>query len=230
MNFSIQSINEFIRKKDGFYKEIFRVVTIRKPKQSRSKNTYNSIVDAGFISVKNNGLDHTTVLKVCEIAGVGSGSFYEYFKNKEALFIEMQQYFIAELANVIYAVIPEIQDMEIPAAIRSIFLKIGDFLAKDDNKYFYWVSVSGKYSTEASHVKAVKAINTLAIEYAVKHPEVLRIKNLKLMVYILINSSVALTMNFFSSQNTGFSFEELIDCLIDITMSYIDDDRNKLKI
>jgi len=230
LNFSIQSINEFIRKKDGFDREIFRLVNIRKPKQSRSKNTYNSIVDAGFISVKNNGLDHTTVLKVCEIAGVGSGSFYEYFKNKEALFIEMQQYFIAELANVIYAVIPEIQDMEIPAAIRSIFLKIGDFLAKDDNKYFYWVSVSGKYSTEASHVKAVKAINTLAIEYAVKHPEVLRIKNLKLMVYILINSSVALTMNFFSSQNTGFSFEELIDCLIDITMSYIDDDRNKLKI
>jgi hypothetical protein len=64
----------------------------------------------------------------------------------------------------------------------------------------------------------------------VKHPEVLRIKNLKLMVYVLINSSVALTMNFFSSQNMGFTFEELIDCLIDITMSYIDDDRNKLKI
>ena len=37
-------------------------------------------------------------------------------------------------------------------------------------------------------------------------------------------------MNFFSSQNMGFTFEELIDCLIDITMSYIDDDRNKLKI
>jgi AcrR family transcriptional regulator len=31
------------------------------------------------------------------IAGVGSGSFYEYFKNKEALFVEMQQHFIAEI-------------------------------------------------------------------------------------------------------------------------------------
>lgn len=226
----IESISEFIRKKDGFQDEIFIMVTIRKPKQSRSKNTYRSIVDAGFISVKNNGLDHTTVLKVCEIAGVGSGSFYEYFKNKEALFVEMQQHFIAELAKVIYEVIPTIQEMEIPEAIRSIFLHIGEFLAEDENKYFYWLSVSSKYSTEASHVKAVKAINTLAIEYAVKHPEVLRIKNLKMMVYILINSSVALTMNFFSSQNMGFTFEELIDCLIDITMSYIDDDRNKLKI
>ncbi|EPK9788361.1 TetR/AcrR family transcriptional regulator, partial [Acinetobacter baumannii] len=54
------------------------MVTIRKPKQNRAINTFDSIVGAGFISVMKNGLDHTTVLKVCEIAGVGSGSFYEY--------------------------------------------------------------------------------------------------------------------------------------------------------
>ncbi|HFF5425674.1 TPA: TetR/AcrR family transcriptional regulator, partial [Acinetobacter baumannii] len=203
-------------------------VTIRKPKQNRAINTFDSIVGAGFISVMKNGLDHTTVLKVCEIAGVGSGSFYEYFKNKEALFVEMQQHFIAEISKVIYGVIPEILDLEIPEAIRTIFLKIGEFLAKDNNKYFYWLSVSSKYSTEASHVKAVKAINVLAIEYAMKHPEELKIKNLKMMVYILIHSSIALTMNFFTSENMGFTFEELVDCLINITMSYIEDDRNKV--
>lgn len=204
------------------------MVTIRKPKQNRAINTFESIVSAGFIFVMKNGLDHTTVLKVCEIAGVGSGSFYEYFKNKEALFVEMQQHFIAEISKVIYGVIPEILDLEIPEAIRTIFLKIGEFLAKDNNKYFYWLSVSSKYSTEASHVKAVKAINVLAIEYAMKHPEVLKIKNLKMMVYILIHSSIALTMNFFTSENMGFTFEELVDCLINITMSYIEDDRNKV--
>ncbi|WP_031952014.1 TetR/AcrR family transcriptional regulator [Acinetobacter baumannii] len=204
------------------------MVTIRKPKQNRAINTFDSIVGAGFISVMKNGLDHTTVLKVCEIAGVGSGSFYEYFKNKEALFVEMQQHFIAEISKVIYGVIPEILDLEIPEAIRTIFLKIGEFLAKDNNKYFYWLSVSSKYSTEASHVKAVKAINVLAIEYAMKHHEVLKIKNLKMMVYILIHSSIALTMNFFTSENMGFTFEELVDCLINITMSYIEDDRNKV--
>ncbi|NUF92044.1 TetR/AcrR family transcriptional regulator, partial [Acinetobacter baumannii] len=196
------------------------MVTIRKPKQNRAINTFDSIVGAGFISVMKNGLDHTTVLKVCEIAGVGSGSFYEYFKNKEALFVEMQQHFIGEISKVIYGVIPEILDLEIPEAIRTIFLKIGEFLAKDNNKYFYWLSVSSKYSTEASHVKAVKAINVLAIEYAMKHPEVLKIKNLKMMVYILIHSSIALTMNFFTSENMGFTFEELVDSLINITMSY----------
>ena len=111
-----------------------------------------------------------------------------------------------------------------------IFVRIGEFLAQNENLYFYWLSVCGKYNTEESQVKAVKTVNIMAIEYTVKHPEVLRIKNLKLMVYILITSSIALTMNFFSSKNTGFTYEELIDCLIDITMSYIEDDRNKLKI
>ena len=83
----IESISEFIRKKDGFNGEIFIMVTIRKPKQNRSKNTYNSILGAGFISVKKFGIDDVSVLKVCEIAGVGSGSFYEYFKNNIYKFI-----------------------------------------------------------------------------------------------------------------------------------------------
>ena len=87
----------------------------------------------------------------------------------------MQQHFIAEISKVIYGVIPEILDLEIPEAIRTIF-KNRRVLAKDNNKYFYWLSVSSKYSTEASHVKAVKAINVLAIEYAMKHPEVLKSK------------------------------------------------------
>ncbi len=52
----------------------------------------------------------------------------------------MQQHFIAEISkSYLYGVIPEILDLEIPEAIRTIFLKIGEFLAKDNNKYFYWL-------------------------------------------------------------------------------------------
>jgi Mg2+ and Co2+ transporter CorA len=100
-------------------------------------------------------------------------------------------------------------------------------LAKDNNKYFYWLSVSSKYSTEASHVKAVKAINVLAIEYAMKHPEVLKIKNLNDGLYF-DSFKYCFNNELFTSENIGFTFEELVDCLINITMSYIEDDRNKV--
>ena len=39
----------------------------------------------------------------------------------KSTFVEMQQHFIAEISKVIYGVIPEILDLEIPEAIRTIF-------------------------------------------------------------------------------------------------------------
>jgi len=203
---------------------------VRKPKQSRSINTVESIIDAGFIAVSRYGLDHTTVLKVCDLAGVGSGTFYEYFKNKDALFIEMHRHFVAEATHLIHEIIPDVVQLKIPEGIRLIFVRLGEMLIRDQNKYFYWLSVCGKFNTEESQVRAVKAINTLAIEYAVKHPEVLKIRDLRLMVYILINASLALTMSYFSDKNKSFQFEELVECLIRLTMSYIDDPRNQLHI
>lgn len=204
------------------------MVTTRKPKQNRSKNTYNSILLAGFISVKKHKLKHTTVLKVCEIAGVGSGSFYEYFENKEKLFIEMQNYFIDELSDLIFTITPEIVGLDVRDAMWKIFIKINELFSKNDNAYFHWLSNYNDFDTNISHVKAIRAINALAIEYAINHPEVLKIKNLKLMVYILINSSVSMIMNFFSTKNNGFEINELFECFIDLTMSYIENENNRL--
>lgn len=197
------------------------MVNIRKPKQIRAKNTYNSIILAGFISVKKHGLKHTTVLKICDIAGVGSGSFYEYFKNKDALFEVMQAYFFSEISTLIFQIIPRIVDKEIPDAIREIFSQIVELLSNNENTYFYWVSESREYVTEINYGSVIKALNALAIEYAIRHPEVLKIKNLRLMVYIIVNASVAITMSFFASKQHQFKFEDLVDCLVNLVMSYI---------
>ncbi|MGT3820825.1 hypothetical protein [Acinetobacter baumannii] len=99
---------------------------------------------------------------------------------------------------------------------------------KIKNNFFFWLLFFFYLCTWASYLKALKALNVLALEYALNPPEELKIKNLKMMVYILFHSSIPLTMNFFTSENMGFSFEGLVDCLINITMSYIEDDRNKV--
>ncbi|MCL8351616.1 TetR/AcrR family transcriptional regulator, partial [Acinetobacter baumannii] len=65
-------------------------------------------------------------------------------------------------------------------------------------------------------------------EYAMNHHELLNIITLIMMTYVLIHSSIATTMNFITYDNMGFTFEELVDCLINITMSYIADDIYKV--
>ena len=55
----------------------------RKPRQTRSKVTVDTIIEAGFIAVATNGTSGTTTRHIADIAGVSVGSLYEYFKNKE---------------------------------------------------------------------------------------------------------------------------------------------------
>ena len=64
----------------------------RNPSQQRSIATVNAIIKAGFICVAEKGLAATTTRHIAAVAGVGVGSVYEYFKNKEAIYSAMANF------------------------------------------------------------------------------------------------------------------------------------------
>jgi AcrR family transcriptional regulator len=55
------------------------------PKQKRSIETINAILEAGIYILKHSGPAGFTTHKVAEKAGVNVASFYQYFPNKESL-------------------------------------------------------------------------------------------------------------------------------------------------
>jgi AcrR family transcriptional regulator len=57
----------------------------RQPRQLRSQITVTAILDATVRVLLDRGYPGTTTNLVAEVAGVGIGSLYEYFPNKEAL-------------------------------------------------------------------------------------------------------------------------------------------------
>lgn len=57
----------------------------RQPRQIRSQITVTAILDATVRVLLDRGYDGCTTNLVAEVAGVGIGSLYEYFPNKEAL-------------------------------------------------------------------------------------------------------------------------------------------------
>ena len=69
----------------------------RKPQQKRAKVTVETIIEAGFISVAQSGIEGTTTRQIAEIAGIGVGSLYEYFTNKEDIYDAMSQHFVNEV-------------------------------------------------------------------------------------------------------------------------------------
>jgi AcrR family transcriptional regulator len=57
--------------------------------QERSKETHDSLLAAALEQFAKNGYDATSVLQICQAAGVSKGAFYHHFPSKQALFLEL---------------------------------------------------------------------------------------------------------------------------------------------
>ncbi len=55
--------------------------------QNRQQENKDKIVDATIALIKKEGIDAVNVRSVCKAAGIGTGTFYYYFKNKDDLLL-----------------------------------------------------------------------------------------------------------------------------------------------
>lgn len=61
----------------------------RQPKQSRSQETFNSILRAGAELFEERGYEQTTTHQIAARAGVSVGALYRYFEDKQAILLEL---------------------------------------------------------------------------------------------------------------------------------------------
>ncbi|HXY52806.1 MAG TPA: TetR/AcrR family transcriptional regulator [Terriglobales bacterium] len=63
----------------------------RRPKQRRAHQTVAAVLDAVVRVLKREGLGAVTTNRIAEVAGVSIGSVYQYFPNKQAIFVALHQ-------------------------------------------------------------------------------------------------------------------------------------------
>lgn len=61
----------------------------KRPRQSRAKFTVGIILEAAELLLQEGGLDAVTTRRVAHRAGVGIGTLYEYFPNRDAILIQL---------------------------------------------------------------------------------------------------------------------------------------------
>lgn len=91
----------------------------RTPKQRRSTETRDAIVEAAARVFAELGLEKATIAKIATVAGVSPGSMYQYFESKESLIVaileretESQQRMLLELAS-------RLGTEDLPALVRA---------------------------------------------------------------------------------------------------------------
>ncbi|WP_339352231.1 TetR/AcrR family transcriptional regulator [Acinetobacter beijerinckii] len=194
----------------------------RKPRQSRSKVTVDTIIEAGFIAVATNGTSGTTTRHIADIAGVSVGSLYEYFKNKEEIYDAMAKSFVKEVLDMVKELTPIIVEMELEPLFEMIFYTFRDLLTRDNDRYLICL----RYATELKYERYIGQIEMALMEvlmkYMMRHPRYLKVNNLSVTAYISINSSIFNVARHLILPNPQISFDEMVKGLSTMIISYID--------
>ena len=72
---------------------------VRPPKQQRSREAWNRVLDAGVSILEDGGYDAFTIAAVCERAGVAPTAIYARTTSKDALFLAVYEHGIGRLVS-----------------------------------------------------------------------------------------------------------------------------------
>ena len=193
----------------------------RKPSQPRSIATVEAILQAGEIVLAQEGLDAMSTRRVAEVAGVGVGSLYEYFENKEAIEQAVTQRYTQQIAEHIESQIPSIVRMPLRDAIIKVTNEAGNILAQNNNRILNGLRNSMGRSRGYPFKPMRVVLAKLSIQYFMQHPDLAHAKDLPTVGYITIYSGMYTLVHHLSDPNPPMSFEELTNGLADMISLYM---------
>jgi AcrR family transcriptional regulator len=92
----------------------------KRPKQARSRATFEAIVEAGAQLLVEDGYHQLTTNRLAERAGVSIGSLYQYFPNKEAVIASVVERFADRQFEILVEGIEELADAPTRRVVRHL--------------------------------------------------------------------------------------------------------------
>ena len=79
----------------------------RRPKQRRARQTVEAVLDAVVRVLKREGFRAVTTNRIAEVAGVSIGSVYQYFPDKQAIFVALHRRHIDQIDRMVQSKLVE---------------------------------------------------------------------------------------------------------------------------
>lgn len=200
----------------------------RKPRQTRSKATVEAIVEAGFIALDRHGLGGTTTRHIAEIAGLGVGSLYEYFANKEAVYAAMNAHFTAEVVAMIRELTPTLVRSDIRTMVKTLLASFRDLLNRNEGRYLRFAGFALQRHQHRHPEPVQRLLNELVMQYVMHNPQLARLRNLPAISYILITGGIFTMIRHLAEPHPSIRFEDLAQGLADMAASYMEVELGRL--
>ena len=107
----------------------------RRPKQRRAQQTVDAVLDAVVRLLKREGFSAVTTNRIAEVAGVSIGSVYQYFVDKQAIFVALHQRHIDQVDRMVETKLVEHAGATLDILIRAMIEGLIDAHAADPELY-----------------------------------------------------------------------------------------------
>jgi AcrR family transcriptional regulator len=107
----------------------------RRPTQRRALQTVDAILDAVIRVLKRGGLKAVTTNRIAEVAGVSIGSVYQYFPDKQAIFVALHRRHVDDIDRLVTTTLVENATSSLEDLIRSMVDAVTDAHIADPELY-----------------------------------------------------------------------------------------------
>jgi AcrR family transcriptional regulator len=191
------------------------------PRQTRSKETVNSIVTAAARVLVRDGYEQANVNSIAKLAGVSIGSLYQYYPSKEALVAEVIKRHAEEMLEVFQRGLADLAFLPMPAACRGVVRRalsaygVNPALRRVINR-----DVPGHPAFSRSR-DFDEMLATALRAYLAFHQALVRPQNLDLAVTILTSAVEAVVVRVVAQDPALLETELLVDELTTLILGYV---------
>lgn len=192
----------------------------KKPKQKRSRQMVDALIEATATAIVERGLEGITTHHIAETAGVSVGSLYQYFDDKEALVEALVDKLANEIAQALLR-LPMSQDGDLRSNVALIIQFGFGLLNSRDGLYLELVRNWHSLPTDRVMDILQQSFMDLSRVYFLKHYQNNPIQDLHVRIFIISNS-VMFTMVRFIGQPQMMTQEEITCGLTDMVVGYLE--------
>lgn len=191
------------------------------PKQKRSREMVESLIEATARCIVEDGLDALSTNRVAERAGVSVGSLYQYFPDKEALVSALLDRCVHDVQRLTVREAPVLQRLDLETLVRTLLHTVFAFLHTRDGLYLELIRNWNRLPFGNAFDRIEQQLLELSRRYFVHHHRAYPIDDLDTRMFLVINGTLFTLVRYVSLEHPLATPDEVIDGLVTMITGYL---------
>jgi AcrR family transcriptional regulator len=164
----------------------------RHPKQRRARQTVEAVLDAVIRILKREGFSAVTTNRIAEVAGVSIGSVYQYFPDKQAIFVALHRRHIDQVDRIIQTKLVEHAAAPLDDLMRAMIEGMIEAHSSDPELY-HLLATSVPHRADGTSDFAVRLHGAFHLALASRSHELKPERDLDRLAFVVANQVESLS-------------------------------------